>query len=364
MIEKDFETLLFAYPDALSDRGRFAGLVKDYFPGQLMQINLILSAYDLGIAEDLQKTVQINNTFAYRYVKRLMDEYGISRVNADWVVSLWCVCYGQHMLKKPCDIKLASKGGSHVPAIQEEKPGVVTYGDLFRYARSSIGNGLAVSGFTGESKKTIIFQNRSGGKSVVEVQSGAFSECEIEEAIFTEGFVQIGERAFSGCSRLSQVIFPISMKELGDYAFAGCCSLSMAALPPALEKIGAYSLSHTNLKNIDIPASLYWLGEGALSGCKNLTKVVIPDNITELPDKMFSDCTALTKVTLNEKMDRIGARAFDGCENLEEIYIPDSIQQIGDGAFDNMHDKFILMCSFGSYAESYARKNKLKYELI
>ncbi len=364
MFETDFENLLSAYADAVSDRGRFSALVKDYFPGQPMQIHLILSAYDLGIVGDIQTAVRINNTFAYRFVKRLVDEYGISRANADWAVSLWCVCYGQHILGKPCEIKMSAKGGSHAPSIQEEKPGVLTYGDLFRYVRCPGGNGLAVSGFTGDSKKTIIFQNSSGGKPVLEVLDGAFSESEIEEAIFTEGFTRIGSRAFYGCGRLSQVIFPASMKELGDYAFAGCGNLSLAALPPLLEKIGDYSLSGTRLKSIVIPKTLYWIGVGAFSGCTDIKKIEVPENITELPDQVFSGCTGLTKVTLHGQLTKIGAHAFDGCSDLEEIDIPDSVTQIGEDAFIRTHDKFILMCSSGSYAESYARKYQVKYQLI
>ena len=95
MIEKEFEQLLTKYQDSIDNRSRFFGLVKDYFPGKQRQINLLLSAYDLGIAKEIESTNSINNAFAYRFVKRLVDEYGISRANADWVISTWCVCYGK-----------------------------------------------------------------------------------------------------------------------------------------------------------------------------------------------------------------------------------------------------------------------------
>jgi len=29
-----------------------------------------------------------------------------------------------------------------------------------------------------------------------------------------------------------------------------------------------------------------------------------------------------------------------------------------------MHEKFILLCEIGSYAEKYAQQNKLRYQLI
>jgi hypothetical protein len=45
-------TLLSRYPDAIRNWSSFSGLVKDYFPGKQIQINLILSVYELGLAEE------------------------------------------------------------------------------------------------------------------------------------------------------------------------------------------------------------------------------------------------------------------------------------------------------------------------
>ncbi|MCD8119288.1 MAG: leucine-rich repeat domain-containing protein [Lachnospiraceae bacterium] len=365
MIEMDFENLLSSYGDAVGDRIRFAGLVKDYFPEQKMQSHLILSAYDLGIADDIRFTEKLDDAFAYRFVRRMVDEYGISRVNAEWAVNLWCICYGKKTLGKECSLKALSRQSSRDARSEAgDKPGVVTYGDLFRYTRSSNGKGLAVSGFVGENRKTIIFQNFSDGKPVLEIMDGAFSESDMEEAIFTEGIRKIGNRAFLGCSSLTQVIFPESMRELGMSAFAGCSNLSLAALPPLLEKLGDYSLSGTRLRSISIPQSTYWIGEGAFSNCGCISSIAFPNSVDELPDKICSGCTGLKKVTLHGQIRRIGSEAFFGCCNLEDIYVPKSVQDIGDEAFAQTHEKFLLMCDSGSYAEAYARKNRLKYQLV
>ena len=60
---------------------------------------------------------------------------------------------------------------------------------------------------------------------------------------------------------------------------------------------------------------------------------------------------------LHEKLGAIGERAFFGCSSLDFIVIPDSVKQIGQDAFTNTDKQFIIQCSFGSYAEEYARKN-------
>lgn len=364
MFEQDFERLLSMHKDAIDKRPRFVGLVKDVFPGQQMQINLILSAYDLGLVKEIESVSQINHSFAFRFVKRLMDEYGISRVNADWAVSVWCVCYGQRVLGKSCDIKISSGKMGNTPAISEERNGTVQYGDLFQYERSSTGRGYAVNGFSGSNKQTIIFQNSYRNQPVVEIKADAFSESEVQEVIMTEGFIRIGEKAFYGCTNLHQIIFPMSLRELGDYALADCGSLTTATLPIALEQIGAYALAGTKVKNIQIPQTVLWIGEGAFSNCKSLTKIEIPDNVNEISTKMFMGCNHLTKITLHHDLQKIGAEAFADCINLESVYVPDSVTEIGENAFSNVHQRFILMCGMGSYAEEYARKNKIMYQLV
>ena len=88
------------------------------------------------------------------------------------------------------------------------------------------------------------------------------------------------------------------------------------------------------------------------------------ENIVRIPDRMFEGCTNLKKVELHEKLETIGDCAFFGCNSLDFIMIPDSVKQIGQDAFTNTDKQFIIQCSFGSYAEEYARKNKLKYQLV
>ncbi len=366
MFETEFEKVLNQYTDAVDDKKKFSGLIKDVFysPEDVKAVNLILMAYEMGIAEDLQKTAKINNTFAYRYVKQLMDDYGMSRVNADWIVSVWCVCYGAHTLGKTCEIKLQQQGtGSAIK--EEESPNAgKTYGDLFTYRQSKQGNGLAVSGFMGNKKQTIIFQNIHEGKPVIEIGDGVFANEEIEEAIITDGIAFIGKNSFSGCAKLHQAVLPISVKELGDSSLEGCESLKSVNLPEFLERIGNNAFKGSGLRTISIPKSVYWLGNGVFADCKEINNVTIPQNIDKITEGMFEECTFLKKINLHEQLEAIEDRAFFGCSSLDFIVIPDSVKFIGDNAFTGTDKRFIIQCSFGSYAEQYCRKNKIKYQLV
>lgn len=87
-------------------------------------IEEIKISYEIGIVQQLQSTARINNAFAYRFVKQLTDDYGLSRANADWVVSVWFVCYGKNILGKECEIAIQSGKG---PAITPEQPALKKY---------------------------------------------------------------------------------------------------------------------------------------------------------------------------------------------------------------------------------------------
>lgn len=157
---------------------------------------------------------------------------------------------------------------------------------------------------------------------------------------------------------------PISIEEIEDSAFENCSSLKSISLPMALKTIGDAALKGTGLRTIEIPKSVFWLGDGLVADCQSMEHVTIPENIGRIPDRMFEGCTSLKKVELHEKLGAIGERAFFGCSSLDFIVIPDSVKQIGQDAFTNTDKQFIIQCSFGSYAEKYARKNKFKYQLV
>lgn len=355
--------MLEKYQASLNDRKKFTALVKDLFPDQAKNVNLLLMAYNMGIAQDIQSASHINNAFAFRYVKQLMDDFGMSRVNADWIVSVWCSCYGRKILGKVCDISVQKQGSG--PAIQgKNSSSGKSYGDLFTYERSPRGNGFAVTGFRGEKNKTIIFQNRSGNTPVVEISDNSFSNSPTEEAILTEGIIYIGKNAFSGCEKLHQVVLPISVEEIEDSAFKNCSNLRSVSLPMTLKTIGSDAFKGTGLKTINIPKSVLWLGDGIVSDCQLLDSVNLSDNIVKIPDRMFENCMNMKKVELHEKLEEIGERAFYGCSSMNFLIIPDSVKKIGPDAFANMDKQFIIQCSFGSYAEEYARKYKIKYQLV
>ena len=363
MNQDNFTRLLQGYGDRLGDRKMFNGLVKDFFMDEPLQANLILALYDMKIHEEISAVSSISNSFAFRFVKKLMDEHGTSRKNADWAVSVWCVCYGKQILGKPCELQLFDMDSqSNRPVIINKSTKGSAYKDLFSYKK--IDYGYAVTDFTGENKSSIIFQDRYNDEQVTEIAEDAFKEVPVGQAIISEGYLKIGKSAFQYCTEITQIVLPMSLKQIDDYAFDSCEKLSSVSLPVNLGQLGKYAFASTNIKSVSFPEALYWIGEGAFANCDKLNGITIPKNVETIPDKCFENCGALSKVRICDGVRKIGLEAFWGCSSLLQITIPDSVSEIGEGAFSGTNDKFVLQCSMGSFAEGYARKNKLKYQLI
>jgi hypothetical protein len=109
MTEQEFIQLLRDYPEALADRRRFLGLLKDLLPGMTLQINLLLNSFDLNIQGEIEKVKQIDNAFYHRFVKLMLDDFGTSQNNAEWAVATWCACYGEGVLGKEIEVDLNRK---------------------------------------------------------------------------------------------------------------------------------------------------------------------------------------------------------------------------------------------------------------
>ena len=362
MFEDSFFDMLRQYPEAISDKKRFVGLVKDMFPEQQMQVNLINTVYSLGIAEDLSKTSNITNAFAFRYVKRLTDEYGVSRLNADWAVSVWCVCYGHKILHKPCEIEISKSKSGASPLIKDVRAGGNQYNDLFSY--TAVSDGYGISGFSGDNIKTLIIPNQHDGKHVNRILSDVFENSDVREVVMTDGITVIEDSAFKNCSQLKQVIFPGTLKEIGDLAFANCRNLVTAALPHSIEQIGRYSFSDTALKQLVLPESVMWIGCGAYMNCSRLTDIHLPKHIAELSDELFKGCTSLKKIELSNEICSIGKETFSGCTSLVDLIVPESVMNVGDNAFFGMDSSFNLICTQKSAAEKYARSHNVPFQIV
>ena len=162
----------------------------------------------------------------------------------------------------------------------------------------------------------------------------SFRNQNIESYVIPSSVTSIGDRAFYGCSSLSEIVIPSCVTSIGNGAFYGCHSLSEIVIPSCVTSIGDSAFSYCrSLSEIVIPSCVTSIGDSAFSYCRSLSEIVIPSSVTSIGKDAFSRCVSLSEIVIPSSVTSIGKDAFSRCVSLSEIVIPSSVTSIGKGAF-------------------------------
>ena len=150
-----------------------------------------------------------------------------------------------------------------------------------------------------------------------------------KEGVFTvpDGVTAIGNYAFKGCEKLTQIVLPEGVKETGYNAFEGC----------------------TAMESIDLPEGLTTIGSSAFNGCTALRELTFPRSITKIERQAVFDCPSLEKITI--------LNPYCELSNYNSLFATD---------YDHYWWYFKgTICGYeGSSAQIHARHNAYRFESI
>ncbi len=202
----------------------------------------------------------------------------------------------------------------------------------------------------------------------------------IENYDFPSSVTNIGDYAFYNCDNVTNIEVPSSVVSIGDYAFYNCTNAnilidnaentvkvgnktfekcksviytyllsfdivsdSTACVVDANEKLDSIIIpskvlinkkeydvtgirhhafaSLKDLKYVNIPSSIEFIGDSAFAGCKNLEYIEIPSSVVSIGDYAFADCINTNVNIDNVKSHvKVGAYSFDKCKNIYYTY--------------------------------------------
>ena len=195
---------------------------------------------------------------------------------------------------------------------------------------------------------------------------------------------RIGKSAFAWFESLKTVNLPAKLEEIDDNAFIES-SIEQVDIPASVRYIGKCAFNNKSLNHItvakenavydsredcnaivesatntlvlgcvntQIPNSVKVIGNRAFYACRGLVRVDLPEGITEIRDDAFYNCNGLQEVSLPHSLVSIGKNVFSRCSNIQELHIPRSVEQIGEKALGGSENMLLSVESGNPYYDS------------
>lgn len=190
----------------------------------------------------------------------------------------------------------------------------------------------------------------------------------MKSVTLSEGLLEIGDMAFSGCTNLKSIILPSTLNKISGPTFSGCTSLESITIPKNLATISGEAFSGcSGLKELiiedgeselffsnpyttsnivcfsDCPLEKVYIGRNIrrdknatlFVDNKTLKDVSFGEHVTTINSSEFYGCENLSSLTFSKSINTISSNAFNGCSSLKKIVIPNNVMYIGGLAFRN-----------------------------
>lgn len=169
---------------------------------------------------------------------------------------------------------------------------------------------------------------------VTGISGYCFQECRnLQKVELAEGLQVIHNGAFYLCNSLQSINFPSTLM-LIDYDSFNGTDLREIDIPASVENINYRAFcDNKNLKKVTFREGLINIGASTFSGCESIDSIVCPSTLRMIDNSGFQDCKSLKKVQLNEGLVSINANAFRNCSNLTDIVLPSTLENCKGNAF-------------------------------
>lgn len=171
-------------------------------------------------------------------------------------------------------------------------------------------------------------------ENLTTLDSYAFQSCSSLISVKMSGKVTgISGYCFQECRNLQKVELAEGLQVIYNDAFYRCNSLQSIKFPSTLTTIGYESFLETDLREIDIPASVENIERYAFGNNKNLKKVTFREGLINIGASTFSGCESIDSIVCPSTLRTIGNSGFEGCKNLKQLSLNEGLVSIGYGAF-------------------------------
>lgn len=164
-----------------------------------------------------------------------------------------------------------------------------------------------------------------------EIGNSAFSNCtRLANVELGNGVTSIGTSAFIRCTQLPSITIGSGVTSIGKNAFNGCAALTEAVIQSGAIGESAFN-GCTSLANVTLGNGVTSIGRNAFLKCEALTSMNIGSSVKTIESYAFSACSSLSEVTISAA--QIGNQAFRSANALKKVTLGDGVEAIPEGAF-------------------------------
>lgn len=420
----NLNVILKKYPQCLESRAKLSAILRDLYPSERREINIVLDIYECGIADKIKHLKSIDALKVQAFCHQLEVEYALPAQYALRGIALWLEAYSVPIQKdnqfseQQYEITRENNSGE----LSNDISGISQIAANTSYTSDGIPEyelrvltlaTAEISQYHGHNSKNVIIPSTIDGKNIVGIGKGAFQHCTtIEYLRISEGIRYIEDGAFFDCSALKSCLLPQSLVRLGSElntlpnptGVFEHTALEHIILPEAIRYIGKCAFRNcSNLKSASILSSIECLPEEAFLGCERLTtielsntvkiisnrafafceslqRIALPPNVKSLGEMTFLGCTSLNMIRLNVGLTSIRQGAFLSCTSLKEIHIPSTVTLFGEHLFEyvpihkangnaviyrsrRQNLNLLIYCALGSHALEYAQRNNIEFRV-
>ncbi len=195
--------------------------------------------------------------------------------------------------------------------------------------------------------------------AVTDIPIGMFSGCQqLEKVSGCKGVKSVGKEAFKDCAALTDIALPETIESIDPTALSGCDLLRSKNTKDGMFIYRNILLGAENLPRMfTIPEGVRIIANQVFAG-SNPVEINCPASLRRICDGAFSNCGDLVCLNLNEGCEAIGTDVFAKSQYLKTLTIPQSVTSIGTQA--NLWLTQIYGES-GSAAEQFAQENKIRF---
>ena len=120
---------------------------------------------------------------------------------------------------------------------------------------------------------------------------------EATDLIVPYGVYQIGKQQYQANSIIKNVTLSPTVKDIGERAFSECTKINTVTFNEGLRVIGTYAFQSTKFNSIDIPGSVDTIGESAFNKCSSLSSAVFHKGLKTIGTNAFKS-SALVSIEI------------------------------------------------------------------